>query len=171
MLIGVISDNHRLIDPALPDVLRGVAEIWHAGDLVSPEILAAMERIAPVVAVRGNNDVAPGVRALPEERTIVRDGIRVLIRHIVGLPPRVERTARDAIVQAAPHIVVMGHSHRPASEMHDGVLYLNPGSCGPRRFSLPRTAARLQLDAGDASVTVVDLDSGQELERRFRLAG
>lgn len=165
MLIGVVSDNHRLIDPALPSVLAGVEEIWHAGDLVTSEILPALKAIAPVRVVRGNNDLS---RDLPEQDVFEREGWRILLRHIVGPPGKVEREARETIAREKPDVLVMGHSHKPLAESAGGVIYLNPGSCGPRRFSLPRTAARLQITRDKLVFTVVDLDSRKTvLERQF----
>ncbi len=169
MRIGVVSDNHRLIDPALGGILAGVDEIWHAGDLVTGDILPALKRIAPVVAVRGNNDVVDEVAELPDEHLIVREGVRILIRHIVGLPPRLDREARKSIERQRPAIVVMGHSHQPAATQEGGILYLNPGSCGPRRFSLPRAAARLELTPVTARVVVFELGGGELVSRDFRL--
>lgn len=170
MRIGLVSDNHRLIDPALPDVLRGVDEIWHAGDLVTPDILPALRALAPVLAVRGNNDVGPAFAALPEELHFEREGVPVLLRHIVGRPERLDRAARRSIEAHRPRLVVMGHSHRPLAQEHEGTIFLNPGSCGPRRFSLSRTAATLDLTRGEARVVIADLDSREVLlERSFRL--
>jgi putative phosphoesterase len=168
MLVGVVSDSHRVIDPALPGLLRGVDEIWHAGDLVTPDILDALRSIAPVVAVRGNNDVAAVVRDLPAERSLLREGHRILLRHIVGPPGRVETAARRSILRESPAIVVMGHSHQPLAEKAGEVVYLNPGSCGPRRFSLPRTAATLRLTRGEAHFVITDLLTQKPIqEARF----
>src|SRR6185312_4802248 len=97
MLVGVVSDNHRLIDPALPELLAGVEEIWHAGDLVTADILSTLQKIAPVRVVRGNNDISPELRQLPAQDVFERDDLRILLRHIVGPPGRVEREARQAI--------------------------------------------------------------------------
>ena len=171
MLIGIVSDNHRLIDPALAAVLAGVQEIWHAGDLVTFDILPVLKRWAPVVAVRGNNDLSPELRDLPDEQVVTREGHRVLLRHIVGPPAHVDRSARQSIARVRPALVVMGHSHRPLAEASEGVVYLNPGSCGPRRFSLPRAAARLELTSTSARFAVVDLESRRPiLEREFTLS-
>lgn len=171
MRIGVVADNHRLIDPALAPLLTGVDEIWHAGDLVTPEILAALRSLAPVIAVRGNNDVSKELRTLPENELLEREGWRILLRHIVGKPGRVDREARDVIARFEPHVAVMGHSHMPQAEQSDGPIFLNPGSCGPRRFSLPRTAAVMELDASTLRFVVTDLDSNEVvLDRSFMKA-
>jgi hypothetical protein len=167
VLIGVISDNHGLIDPELLAVLAGVEEIWHAGDFVTPDILPVLKQIAPVFAVRGNNDHAAALHDLPEELLLERQGHRVLLRHIVGRPPKIEPAARKAVQRERATIVVMGHSHRPDATFHGGVLYLNPGSCGPRRFSLPRTAARLELGRNAVTFTVVNLDTREAMAHRF----
>ena len=128
-----------------------------------------LRSIAPVMAVRGNNDTDASLRDLPEVYLIEAEEHRVLIRHIVGLPPKLDPGARASIRKVTPDIVVMGHSHKPVAKLEGGILFLNPGSCGPRRFSLPRTAARLDLTPGQAIFTVVDLDSGQTTVERFRL--
>jgi putative phosphoesterase len=163
MRIGVLADNHRLIDPALPALLAGVDEIWHAGDMVTPDILGVLGSLAPVQAVRGNNDVGPAFADLPEELILERSGVRVLIRHIVGPAARIDREARASIARQTPQVVVMGHSHRPRVEIAAGVVYLNPGSCGPRRFSLPRSAGILELTPSSLRFTVIDLDGGHAL--------
>jgi putative phosphoesterase len=142
MIVGVISDTHGLLRPEAARALAGADRIIHAGDIGAPEILEALARIAPVSAVRGNNDRAPWASALPD--TAVVEVGRVLVyvlhdRHELDLDP----------AAAGFRVVVAGHSHRPGQEEKGGVLYFNPGSAGPRRFSLPISIGRLVVD-GDA---------------------
>ena len=135
--VGLISDTHGLLRPAALAALRGCRHIIHAGDIGAPQILEALEALAPVTAVRGNNDKGPWARRLAEveELEIVRTRIGVIhdLSELEG--------AGDF------DVIVSGHSHRPRSEMRDGILYVNPGSAGPRRFTLPVTVARLALPA------------------------
>jgi hypothetical protein len=166
MRLGLVADNHGLVDPALRPLLEGVDEILHAGDLVTTDILQQLRKLAPVQAVRGNNDVAAGLDVLPEELLLERAGLRLLVRHIVGRPGRLDGAAQRAIRRQRPRIVVAGHSHRPLVEESEGVLFVNPGSCGPRRFKLPRCAGVLEFTADSIRVRVVDLDDGTRLADR-----
>lgn len=118
--------------------LRGSDLILHAGDVGAPEILDSLRALAPVVAVRGNVDTGPWARALPLTEVILAGSTRVYMLHILQ--------DLDINPEAAGiHIVVSGHSHKPVQEDKSGVLYVNPGSAGPRRFQLPVTVARLDL--------------------------
>ena len=149
-LIGVISDTHgRLRERAL-EALVGCDHILHAGDIGSAAVLDALRAIAPVTAVRGNNDFGPWAEALPERVEIELAGLRIHMLHDIA------QWRADAL--AAVQVVVFGHSHRPLVEVRAGVLYLNPGSAGPRRFTLPVTLARLRSVAGQAQVERIDLD-------------
>jgi putative phosphoesterase len=141
LAIGVISDTHGLLRPGALAALRGSDHIVHAGDIGGPAILAALAAIAPVTAVRGNNDRDAWADDLPETAVVDLAGTRVLVIHDVS-------TLAAATDGAA--VVVSGHSHRPSLSHRDGVLYLNPGSAGPRRFSLPVALARLEVEAGVA---------------------
>jgi hypothetical protein len=137
-LVGVISDTHGLVRPEALDALRGVALIVHAGDIGGPEVLARLREIAPVTAVRGNNDHGPWATDLPDTSVVDVDGRRLYVLHdlkTLGLDP----------VAAGFHAVIAGHSHRPLVEERRGVLFLNPGSAGPRRFTLPIALARLRV--------------------------
>lgn len=169
MRLGLVADNHALVDPALASVLAGVDEILHAGDLVTPEILQQLRAVAPIRAVRGNNDLGPAFDELPEELRLERAGLRLLVRHIVGRPERLEAVARRSIAEFRPHVVVAGHSHQPLAERSGGIVFVNPGSCGPRRFLLPRCAGTLEIAADSIAVRIVDLDDGSvRIERSFR---
>jgi putative phosphoesterase len=139
--IGVISDTHGLLRPQATAALAGCDWIIHAGDVGDPEILAHLARIAPLTAVRGNIDGAAWAARLPEREIVPVDGLRILVLHDIGtldIDPSGEGLAA----------VVCGHSHRPRNEQVGGVLYFNPGSAGPRRFTLPITVGRLTVADG-----------------------
>lgn len=137
--------------------LRGSELIIHAGDVGDPQILKTLEEIAPVIAVRGNVDTAEWAKALPETAAVEAGGVHIYVLHDVH--------ALDLNAQASGFsIVVSGHSHQPARSERDGVLYINPGSAGPRRFTLPIMLARLDLGVRPWGLEFVDL----EKERRVR---
>jgi uncharacterized protein len=148
--IGLISDTHgRLREEALR-ALEGSELIIHAGDVGNPEIIDALKALAPVVAVRGNVDTQPWASALPETEVVETGVATIYLLHDVH--------ALDLNPAAAGfHIVVSGHSHKPARTERDGILYINPGSAGPRRFQLPVTVARLDLSQQPWKVDFVDL--------------
>jgi putative phosphoesterase len=139
MRIGIISDTHGLLRPEAEQQLAGVAHIVHAGDIGRPEVIARLQRIAPVSAIRGNVDTGDWAECYPDTK-IVRVGGRSLYilhdRNELKIDP----------VSSGIDAVISGHSHQPRIETVHGVLYLNPGSAGPRRFSLPITLAILELD-------------------------
>ncbi len=147
MTIGVLSDTHGLVRPEALRALEGVSHLVHAGDIGGPEVLEALRAIAPVTAVRGNNDHGAWAEALPERVTVTLGGLVVHVLHDLA------ELAIDPAVEGV-RVVIAGHSHRPRIEPRGGVLYLNPGSAGPRRFSLPVTLARLSA-GGEA--TLVEL--------------
>jgi putative phosphoesterase len=157
MRVGLVADSHGLFDPKLPDLLRGCALLLHAGDVVRPEVLAAHEAIAPVRFVRGNNDHGPSLAAFPETLLVALDGLTALVVHDLGPRDRPKPPARAILAHERPQIVVHGHSHRPAVVLLGGTLFVNPGSAGPRRFSLPRTAGILTVSGRRARVELFDL--------------
>lgn len=137
--IGCISDTHGLLRPEALRALEGSDLIVHAGDVGKPEILDALRAVAPVVAVKGNIDTAAWASALPATAVAAAGAVLIYVLHDLNdldLDP----------AAAGFGIVVSGHSHKPAREVKSGVLYLNPGSAGPRRFKLPVTLARLDLE-------------------------
>ena len=151
MVLGVISDTHGLLRPEAVAALRGVDRIIHAGDIGGPEILAALAAIAPVVAVRGNNDRGPWSEALPHTQVVDAEGLLIYVIHDVAeldLDPAAARLSA----------VVAGHSHRPGQQQRDGVLWFNPGSAGPRRFKLPIALGRLTIRAGAVRGEIVTLE-------------
>jgi uncharacterized protein len=139
MLIGIISDTHGLLRPEAVEFLRGSEHIIHAGDIGSPEIVPELEKIAPVTAIRGNVDVQGWARRFPETEVVELAGRQLYLIHDVN--------AMDLNPWAAGFAaVISGHSHQPKKEVKNGVLYFNPGSAGPRRFSLPVTVGRLVIE-------------------------
>ncbi len=159
MLLGVVSDTHGRFDSALKPLFEGVVTIIHAGDIGSLDVIERLEEIAPVIAVEGNND---SFSRYPVEQVQDLAGRRILVRHIFGELHQIRRTERDIIARIEPSIVVFGHSHRPYCEVLGDVLLFNPGSAGPRRFSLPRTAGLLGLNSTGVEWKIVDLDTGTE---------
>ncbi len=142
-LIGLISDTHGLLRPEAEAALAGVSRILHAGDVGKPEILDALGKIAPVTAVRGNVDFGEWALMLPARTVQIIEGHTILMLHNIGeleVDPALEGIS----------IVIYGHTHQPKAEMRGGVLYVNPGSAGPRRFSLPISAGFLRLSENTA---------------------
>lgn len=149
--VGVVSDTHGLLRPQALRRLRGVDQIVHAGDIGTPELLRTLEAVAPVTAVRGNNDRGAWARALPETAVLVVGRVRLYVLHDVktlGIDPWA--TAIDA--------VIAGHSHKPALADRDGVLFMNPGSIGPRRFTLPIAMGFLTVRGTSVRGELVYLD-------------
>ena len=154
--IGLISDTHGLMRPEALRALEGSELIIHSGDVGSPEIISALKSIAPVVAIRGNVDVEPWAAQLPETEVVETEVATFYVLHDVH--------ALDLKPAAAGFdIVVSGHSHKPIRTEQDGVLYINPGSAGPRRFNLPVTVARLDLSQTPWKVEFVDLTTGRKI--------
>jgi uncharacterized protein len=152
--IGLISDTHGLLRREALEALDGSDLILHAGDVGKPEILKQLREIAPVVAVRGNVDIEPWAQALPETAVAEAGAILIYVLHDVNaldLNP----------IAAGFHIVVSGHSHKPGKTERNGVLYVNPGSAGPRRFQLPVTVARLKLGHVPCEVEFVNLEESR----------
>lgn len=148
--LGVISDTHGLLRPQAVNALKGVSLIIHAGDIGSPEVLENLEKIAPVRAVRGNTDGGEWARSLPLTEVVAVGEIQLYVLHdlhTLDLEPQAARFAA----------VICGHSHRPHLEKKNGVLYLNPGSAGPRRFTLPVTLAYLQVQGKSLEAEFVSL--------------
>jgi len=137
-VLGLISDTHGLLRPEALLALHGSRAIIHAGDVGGAEILDQLRSIAPVEAVRGNVDRAPWCKSLPETKVIEIAGISIYALH------NLEHLDLDPKA-AGFQIIVSGHTHKPRSQSSHGVLYVNPGSAGPRRFSLPISLARLDL--------------------------
>jgi len=153
--IGVISDTHGLFDESISSIFDGVDVIIHAGDIGKLEVIKRLQTIAPVLAVNGNND---DFSEFPDERLEVLGGRRVMIRHIFGELHQLKDRDKKLIEQIRPEILVFGHSHRPYQHMLDTTMLFNPGSAGPRRFSLPRTVGMLTLESAAAESRIISLD-------------
>jgi len=149
--IGIISDTHGLLRPEAVAALRGVTHIVHAGDIGSADVLRALAEVAPVTAVRGNNDRGPWAQRLPLTDVLEIDGLSLYVLHdlkALALDPRAAGFAA----------VLSGHSHQPRLERRDGILFFNPGSAGPRRFRLPVSLGRLVVRAGRLTGRLVHLE-------------
>jgi uncharacterized protein len=148
--LGIISDTHGLMRPEAIKALAGTTLIIHAGDIDTPEVLEILHTVAPVVAVRGNNDKGNWAQALPETEVVEVGGVALYVLHDVkalDLDP----------VAAGFQAVISGHSHRPGMVKRQGVLFLNPGSAGPRRFSLPVSVARLSICGDTIDAQLIEL--------------
>lgn len=145
--VALVSDTHNLVRPELLSFLEGSDAIIHAGDICEQGVLDQLARIAPLTAVRGNNDRGAWAEALPVQTVVEIGGIALAVVH--ELPD----LRGDPVAQGIA-VVVSGHSHKPALEMRDGVHYVNPGSAGPRRFKLPISAAMLTI--GNAGVLHIE---------------
>ena len=149
-LIGVISDTHGLLRPEAVEALQGVSLILHAGDVGKPEILAQLGAVAPVKAVRGNVDRGGWAQQLPVTEVVEVGGVFFYMLHILDdldLDP----------VAAGFRVVIFGHSHKPSQEEKKGVLYLNPGSAGPRRFKLSVSLALVKVRGEEVQVEGLEL--------------
>ena len=153
MKIGVISDTHGLLRPEVLPKLKGVESILHLGDVGDPAILDALREIAPVTAVRGNIDTEGPCGRLPETEVLVIEGGYIYLLHNIETLHLDPAAAKFAAV-------LYGHSHKATMSHHKGVLYFNPGSCGPRRFNLAVTMGYLHVHANGAlKPEIVKLDT------------
>jgi putative phosphoesterase len=150
MRVGLISDTHGLLRPEALDFLAGCDHIVHGGDIGNPAILDRLAQIAPLTVVRGNNDTEPWAKAVPESARLRLGSVTLYAIHDL------KQLDIDPVA-AGVRIVVSGHSHRPSSTERDGVLYINPGSAGRRRFSLPISAAELIVDGDTVRSRIVTL--------------
>jgi len=149
-LVGVISDTHGLLREQALEALRGSDLIVHAGDVGSPDVLSALGQLAKVFPVCGNVDRDPWADSLPLSQVVAVEGLFLYVLHDLG--------QLDLVPAAAGfRAVISGHSHRPSVSTKDGVLYLNPGSAGPRRFQLPVTLAQLRVDGGAIDAQIIPL--------------
>jgi uncharacterized protein len=149
MLAGIISDTHGLLRPEALKALQGVDRILHGGDIGDAGVLEGLREIAPVVAVRGNNDKGAWANELPQWEVAELEGVFVYIIH--------DLKESDISAAGSFQVVVSGHSHKPSIEQRRGVLNVNPGSAGPRRFNLPITIALLRVTGHQASAEIVEL--------------
>jgi len=150
VIVGVISDTHGLLRPEALELLRGSEHIIHAGDIGEPEIIPALERIAPVTAIRGNIDRSAWAQRFPETEMVELGGLHLYVIH--------DLNALDLNPKAAGvAVVISGHSHQAKQEVKEGVLYFNPGSAGPRRFKLPVTLGKLEIRSGRPQGEVLEI--------------
>ncbi|HKV37589.1 MAG TPA: metallophosphoesterase family protein [Blastocatellia bacterium] len=155
MKIGVVSDTHGRFDSRLESLFEGVDLILHAGDIGKVDVIQALERIAPVLAVEGNND---SFGSYPVTRVEQLENRTFLIRHIFGEIHQLKAADHTLIRELKPDVIVFGHSHRAYREKLGGALLFNPGSAGPKRFSLPRTAGLLLLDDSGVEARILPLE-------------
>ena len=149
-VIGLISDTHGLLRPQALEALRGVDLIIHAGDIGKPEVLEALEAIAPLHAIKGNNDRAPWAKNWPDTLILAVGGVRLFLIHDV----------HELDFDPSGHgiaAVISGHSHRPSVATRNSVLYVNPGSAGARRFKLPVALGRLRIDGKKVTAEIIEL--------------
>lgn len=151
--VGLISDTHGLLRPQAVEALRGSDFIVHGGDIGNAGILEALRAMAPLTVVRGNNDREPWAAGIAETERVVFGGIGGISLYAIHDLSQLDIAPRAAGVR----VVVSGHSHKPKVEERDGVLYVNPGSAGPRRFSLPIAVAELTIDGDAVSARIVEL--------------
>ena len=150
--IGIISDTHGLLRPEAERALTGVEHIIHAGDIGRPEIIDALRRIAPVTAIRGNVDNGEWAREYPDTNLVRLAGKSIYVLH--------DLKTLQADPAAGIDVIIYGHSHMPKTDAVGGVLYLNPGSAGPRRFKLPITLATLEVTREGMRPKIHDLGDG-----------
>jgi uncharacterized protein len=143
--VGLVSDTHDLLRPEVVDYLRGSDHIVHAGDICGEAVLEALSALAPLTVVKGNNDKGPWTRELREIETVELGGVAIHVVHDL----------KELALPAGVRVVVSGHSHKPKVEEREGVLYVNPGSAGPRRFKLPISAGELRIARGAVTAHLV----------------
>jgi uncharacterized protein len=149
-VIGLISDTHGLIRPQALEALQGVALIIHAGDIGKPEVIAALKAIAPVLAIKGNNDIGAWAKPLPDTKLVKSGNTRLFVIH----------NLRELDCDPAARgyqVVLSGHSHKPSVSTRDGVLFVNPGSAGPKRFKLPVAVGKLFIQNKQVNAEIIEL--------------
>jgi uncharacterized protein len=150
IIVGVISDTHGLVRPQAVAALAGSDLVIHAGDVGKPEVLERLLALAPTFAVRGNVDTGGWAARLPLTQKVDVGALRLFVLHEIAQLDLDPASAGFAAV-------VFGHSHRPSIEMRDGILFLNPGSAGPRRFKLPITVARIRISGRQMHPEIIEL--------------
>jgi len=148
--IGLISDTHGLLRDEAVAALDGCHHILHAGDIDTPEVLARLRRLAPVTAVRGNNDRGSWAKSIPAYEVVEFGAVSVYVRH--------DQSELDIDPAGAGfRVMVFGHSHKPAVERREGILFVNPGSAGPRRFKLPVAVGELLIASDRVDARIIEL--------------
>jgi putative phosphoesterase len=155
--IGVISDTHGKLDQKVLELFAGVRRIIHAGDIGDEELIWQLEAVAPVIAVRGNNDA--DTLCFPNERMAVIEGRTFYVRHQFATVEKLTAAQQRIIEQRMPDVVIFGHSHKAYSGEWRGTLLFNPGGAGPKRFNLPRTVGLLEIRDEEIVPHILDLDN------------
>ena len=155
-LIGVISDTHGKLDERVFELFAGVSRIIHAGDIGDEELIWKLESIAPVIAVRGNND--SDTMCFPNERLAVINKRTFYVRHQFATVEKMSVAQKGIIEKRMPDVVIFGHSHQAYSANWRGTLLFNPGSAGPKRFNLPRSVGLIQLSEDGIESRIIELD-------------
>jgi putative phosphoesterase len=150
-VIGLISDTHGLIRPQALEALRKVDLIIHAGDIGKPEVIKTLKSIAPVIAIKGNNDTQGWAKKFPAVRSVRDNQANIYVIH------NIKELAFDP-ARRGFHAVISGHSHKPLISKRDAVLFVNPGSAGPRRFKLPVAVAKLRVTEQSIEAEIIELD-------------
>lgn len=159
-LIGVISDTHGKLDEQVFELFAGVSHIIHAGDIGDEELIWQLEKLAPVIAVRGNVD--SDTMCYPNERLAIIEGRTFFIRHQFATAEKINAAQQRLIEQRMPDVVIFGHSHQGYSGTWRGTLLFNPGSAGPKRFSLPRSIGFLELHEDRIASRIVLLGDAEK---------
>jgi putative phosphoesterase len=154
--IGVITDTHGLYDPAVEHHFSAVDEILHAGDIGGEHVIRHLRRLAPVTAVSGNVDDFEA-SGLPRRRLLRRSGLTIALCHVLYEKGNMRPDAAAWLEQTRPDVCIYGHSHKPALTREAGIIFFNPGSAGPRRFSLPRGIGLLTITGGKAIPSLIRL--------------
>ena len=155
MRIGVVSDTHSYLNPRVPELLQGVEHILHAGDIGDDSIIQALARIAPITAVRGNNDKDGPTFLYPEEHVLEINGTRIYLTHQVKVPGPSKFAELDPYRRLNATVVVFGHSHIAFHEWREDILFFNPGAAGKRRFNTVPSIGILDLDGGQTEGTII----------------
>jgi len=155
-LVGVISDTHGKLDERVFDLFRGASRIIHAGDIGDEELIWKLEEIAPVIAVRGNNDA--NTMCFPNERLAVIGKRTFYVRHQFATIEKMSAAQKGIIEKRMPDVVIFGHSHQAYSANWRGTLLFNPGSAGPQRFKLPRSVGLIEITEEGIEPRIVVLD-------------
>jgi uncharacterized protein len=149
-VIGLISDTHGLVRAEAVEALQGVDLVIHAGDIGKPEVLAALKTIGPLVAIKGNNDIGAWAKSLPDTRLVQTADTRLFVIH------NVKELDCDPATKGYD-VIISGHSHKPSIVARDGVLFVNPGSAGPRRFKLPVAVGKLFIQNQKVNAELIEL--------------
>jgi putative phosphoesterase len=155
--IGVISDTHGWYDSGIEAHFKGVDHILHAGDVGDMRVLSQLREIAAVTAVSGNIDEGTHATPLNSEENVRLFGIQIFMIHILGSPQRLDHELQLKIEQLTPDVVIFGHTHQSYLGNREGVLYFNPGSAGPKRFSLPRSIGLLDVTKGKVEAKIIKI--------------